>query len=301
MCREQIIKDPFNYSGNKSKLISIIKDNLPQNCTTLIDLFGGGGCVSLNLADNFERVIYNEKNKYIYGIIKTFSMHSKEFCLDRIKHNINYYQLNKNNKEGFLQFREDFNCLGSQILLSDTFNDFTAQAYLDLYTLIVHSFNYFCTIDKNGKFVNTSGAGRCWFNPSLYKKFVEYKNKLDEIYGKKLFMCNEDFRDVQFMHGKNTFVFVDSPYKVSDDIYSRTAGLEWTEQDDLDLFKLLDECTECGTKWMLTNATICNGKENKPLQEFISKYRTISVQDAFYQCNYQRHNKKTNEVIVVNY
>ena len=303
-----IIKDPFNYSGNKSKLIPLIKDNLPRDCTILIDLFGGGGCVALSLADNFKQVVYNEINKYIYGIIKTFSIHSKDFCLDRINHNISYYQLNKNNKKGFLKFREDFNRLGSQILLSDTFNGFTEQTYLDLYTLIVHSFNYFCTIDKSGKFINTSGAGRCWFNPSLYKKFIEYKNKLDEIYGKKLFIYNEDFRDLYktILNENNNklngiLFFVDPVYKISDDIYRRSANILWTEQDENDLYNMLEDINELGGKFILTNQLQKGNVINNDLLEFSKRFNTIDTKNSFKNCSYQHKRQNDEEILVKNY
>ena len=45
---EDIIKNPINYSGSKSRILDLIKPNLPQDCTTIIEPFGGTFEVALN-------------------------------------------------------------------------------------------------------------------------------------------------------------------------------------------------------------------------------------------------------------
>ena len=169
-------------------------------------------------------------------------------------------------------------------------------------------FNYFCTIDKSGKFINTSGAGRCWFNPSLYKKFIEYKNKLDEIYGKKLFIYNEDFRDLYktILNENNNklngiLFFVDPVYKISDDIYRRSANILWTEQDENDLYNMLEDINELGGKFILTNQLQKGNVINNDLLEFSKRFNTIDTKNSFKNCSYQHKRQNDEEILVKNY
>jgi site-specific DNA-adenine methylase len=298
------IKDPFNYSGNKVKLMPLIHECLPQGCTTLVDLFGGSGIVGLNLADNFEKVIYNEKNKYIYSIIQTFKNRSLDFILSHIDNLIKVYNLDKFNKEGFLKLRENFNTLECQIFdsLSYGSNTFLDQASITLYVLICHSFNYFCTINKDGKYVNTSGASRSWFNPTLRQKLVDYKSKLDKVKN-KLFLYNEDFKNIveKIDDISNTFFFVDPIYIISNGSHRRNGDIVWTEKDEKDLYLLLNKLNDLGAKFVLTNQLYKGNNTNILLKEFIKNYEVIDTNQTFKGCSYQHKQEKDKEILVKNF
>lgn len=297
---DKIYINPLNYTGAKHKLLPFIKQNLPLCCTTLVDLFGGSGELAINLADNFDNVVYNEINPYLYNIIKTFSDVSSDIFVGLIENVIYYYKLDKYNREGFLECRYDFNLVEYKAFLE---NDITKSelilAVVHLYVLICHSFNNFLHINKEGKFMVSSGAGRSSFNSNLKQKLIDYINKIRTLSG-KLELLNQDFKSLDYT-AENTFYVVDPPYFVSDDSYSRCSNYKWSEQDEIQLYGLLDEIDRAGNKFMLFNALTCNDKVNHYLKDFIKKYRVISNEDAFYNCNYQRKNGKTQEVIVVNY
>ena len=59
------MNSPLHYMGNKSKLIDDLKFYFPEDneCDTFIDLFGGSGCVSINV--NYKNIIYNEINNNV--------------------------------------------------------------------------------------------------------------------------------------------------------------------------------------------------------------------------------------------
>lgn len=297
---DKIYINPLNYTGAKHKLLPFIKQNLPLGCTTLVDLFGGSGELAINLADNFDNVVYNEINPYLYNIIKAFSDVSSDIFVGLIENVIYYYKLDKYNREGFLECRYDFNLVEYKAFLE---NDITKSelilAVVHLYVLICHSFNNFLHINKEGKFMVSSGAGRSSFNSNLKQKLIDYINKIHTLSG-KLELLNQDFKSLDYT-AENTFYVVDPPYFVSDDSYSRCSNYKWSEQDEIQLYGLLDEIDRAGNKFMLFNALTCNDKVNHYLKDFIKKYRVISNEDAFYNCNYQRKNGKTQEVVVVNY
>lgn len=297
---DKIYINPLNYTGAKHKLLPFIKQNLPLDCTTLVDVFGGSGELAINLADSFNHVIYNEINPYLYNIIKAFNDVPSSIFVDLVENVIYYYKLDKYNKEGFLECRHDFNLVEHKAFLE---NDITKSelilAVVHLYVLICHSFNNFLRINRDGKFMVPSGAGRMWFNPSLKQKLIDYINKIHTL-GGELELLNQDFKSLDYTI-ENTFYTIDPPYFVSDDIYSRCSNYKWSEQDEIQLYGLLDEIDRAGNKFMLFNALTCNGKVNHHFKDFIKKYRVISNEDAFYNCNYQRKNGKTQEIVVVNY
>ena len=297
---DKIYINPLNYTGAKHKLLPFIKQNLPLGCTTLVDLFGGSGELAINLADNFDNVVYNEINPYLYNIIKTFSNVPSDIFVILVENAIDMYKLSKYNKEGFLECRYDFNNFGYKTFLK---NDVTQEelnhAVVTLYVLICHSFNNFLHINKEGKFMVPSGAKRMWFNPSLKQKLIDYINKIHTL-SDKLELLNQPFKSLDYT-AENTFYVIDPPYFVSDDSYSRCSNYKWSEQDEIQLYGLLDEIDRAGNKFILFNALSCNDKVNHYLKDFIKKYRVISNEDAFYNCNYQRKNGKTQEVVVVNY
>lgn len=297
---DKIYINPLNYTGAKHKLLPFIKQYLPLGCTTLVDLFGGSGELAINLADDFDHVVYNEVNLYLYNIIKTFSDVPSDIFVALVENAINMYKLDKYNREGFLECRHDFNHVGYKAFLENGIAERELNlAVMHLYVLICHSFNNFLHINKEGKFMVPSGANRMWFNPSLKQKLIDYINKIHTL-GGKLELLNQDFRSLDYTT-ENTFYIIDPPYLVSDDSYSRCSNYKWSGQDEIQLYGLLDEIDRTGNKFMLFNALSCNDKVNHYLKDFIKKYRVISNEDAFYNCNYQRKNGKTQEIVVVNY
>lgn len=301
---DKIYINPLNYTGAKHKLLPFIKQNLPLGCTTLVDLFGGSGELAINLADGFDNVVYNEINPYLYNIVRMFQNEQLGDILPQIEGLIGQYNLNKYNKEGFLQLRNKFNRDTYRIFSKNVPDKFKSYAAIELYVLICHSFNNFLHINKDGKFMVSSGANRMWFNPSLKQKLVDYVNKIHSL-GDKLTLINADYKKLMCVESLyiigSIFYVIDPPYLVSDDSYSRCSNYKWSEQDEIQLYGLLDEIDRAGNKFMLFNALSCNDKVNHYLKDFIKKYRVISNEDAFYNCNYQRKNGKTREVVVVNY
>lgn len=297
---DKIYVNPLNYTGAKHKLLPFIKQYLPLGCTTLIDVFGGSGELAINLADNFDRVVYNEINTYLYNIIKTFSNVPSDIFVGLVERVVDNYKLDKYNREGFLDCRYDFNKNEYKTFLRNHVTQKELNsAVITLYVLICHSFNNFLHINREGEFMVPSGANRMWFNPNLRQKLIKYIDKIHTL-GGKLELLNNDFKELDYT-AENTFFVVDPPYFVSDDTYSRCSNYKWSEQDEIQLYGILDEIDRSGNKFMLFNALTCNDKVNHYLKEFMKKYRVISNEDAFYNCNYQRKNGKTQEVVIVNY
>lgn len=309
---EDIIKNPINYSGSKSRILDLIKPNLPQDCTTIIEPFGGTFEVALNT--KFDKKIYNDKNQYLYSLIEMLKRRNISDILQYLETAINQWGLSKYDKANFYKFRDDFNKSWAIYLKLDIpVSNYKDIALIRLLALIYHSFNYFITFDKDGNYINTSGYNRSWFNPYLRQKLIKYQRALKDMVTE---MHNMDFSEFYFNllarekrirdkdcenPLKGTFWFIDPPYVNSDDTYSRTSGLKWTTKNEEDLYSMCDSIDKHGGKFMLTNTIECNGKKNELLIEFSKKYNTINTDCDFYGCSYQRKNSKTKEIIVKNY
>lgn len=306
MNNKDIIKNPINYTGSKNRLLPIILPNLPQGCSTIVEPFGGTFEVSLNT--DFENKIYNDKNRYLYMLIELFKKFPVEHILQYLEGCISQHHLSKFDKEAFYEFRDDFNeywfC---HLLDNNDSGEFKNIALIRLLALIYHSFNYFITFNKDGKYMNTSGYGRSSFNDNLKQKMIKYCEVLQDK-RVNVELNNMDFREFYFKLCKkydfnftNVFFFVDPVYINSDDTYRRNSNISWTVKDEEEVYNMLDEINKLGGKFMLTNTIECNGVKNEQLETFSQKYKTISTDCDFYGCSYQRKNNKTREVIVKNY
>lgn len=292
------IKNGFNYSGSKFRILPIIQQYLPNDCKTIVEPFAGTFEVSLNTVYN--KKIYNDKNYYLFGIIKVLIELEPEYIINEIDEIIYYYGLSKDNKEGFLKFREEFNERYSKHLFSSD-EDYKNMSFIKLLTLMYYSFNYYLTMDKNGRFINTSGYKRSWFNNSLRNKLERY---IEALHCCDIDTYNLDFNDFynKTKNIKDCFYFIDPPYLISDDIYSRTNNLKWSIDDEIKLYEMCDNIDKSNCKFMLVNQLQKGDKTNIYLRDFSKKYRVINTDVNFYNCNYQRKNKGNDkEIIVINY
>lgn len=301
---QKIIKNPFNYSGSKNRIMNLIFENLPKDFDYVYDIFGGSSeiCMSIGVP-----CLYNDVNLYIFNLIKTIRECDIDYILKNIEDLIEQYNLSKFNKNEFIQFRKDFNeCAVSKLSSVNEFSRHIANFWL--LTLIYFSFNHQMVFNKSGKFSVPSGYKRSSFNLSLRNKLIEYKSRLDE-FGDDFEMVHLDFRELYKrilkwndynLSGK--LFTLDSPYLISDDTYSRTSQYKWTEQDFDDLIEMCHNIDKHGGKFMLFDMLEKDGIINEGLLSFSKCYRTINTGVDFNNSSYQRKNKKnTKEIMVINY
>ena len=298
---DKIIKNPFNYSGSKNRILPLIQENLPDRCNIIAEPFAGTFEVSLN--NDFGIKLYNDKNYYLYNMIQLINDSEIDSLINYLRMVIKHHNLSKFDKESYYKFREYFNKEWKDFLKSH--GVYKDTAFMNLLALIYYSFNYYWTFDKDGRYINTSGYKKSWFNPSLERKLRDYSEALKSSY---IEFDNLDFRSffnkVTEVYNNNLgeiFWFIDPPYINSDSIYDRTSELKYTKQDEEDLYSMLYEIDKHGGKFMLTNTIECNGVCNDLLHVFSKNFNVIDTQCDFYNCSYQRKNNKTKEIIVKNY
>ena len=291
-----MIKNCFNYMGSKDRILPLIDENLDKSKKHFIDLFCGSGVVGVNELSNYKNIVLNDACWQITETLKFLRDNPYEKVIAKIEEYIKEYKLSKENKEGYLKLREDYN----------------ADPYLKLvfdpamfYCLVTHSFNYNIHINSSGKFSVPSGYNRCYFNKNLREHLEAFQWELHENKD-KISIKNEDFQSLVSKAERvipSTMFYVDPPYYSSDSAYERIHYLgKWDEPKEKALYKALDFINEKGGSFLLSNVVENNGEENVILKEWCTKYNVINVPSDFTNCNYQRKNKgKTVEILVRNY
>lgn len=284
------LKNPFNYIGGKYKLLPQILPLFPKKIDKFVDLFGGGGEVSLNV--NAKQVVYNDKCKPLVNIFR--NLDSK--FVDEVKEMIDTYKLNKFSKQEFLNLRSYYNTN-----LKDKLDRENAVA---LYCLITHAFNYQIAFNKNREFNMPSDASRSYFSKSLEDKLVKYIEAIDK---KNISFYSSDFHNLNLDSPEfnDTFYYCDPPYLATDGTYnSRDYFCKWSEDYERELLNLLDIINSKGGKFALSNVTEHKGKENTILKEWSKNYNTHYLIKDYNNCNYQTKVKTGNssiEVLITNY
>lgn len=290
---KEYIKNPFNYIGGKDKLLPIIEQHLPKDCKYMIEPFAGSSIVTANFGNIFKKCYVNDRCWQLIEIIKTMKTEGYKF-FTKIEDCISTFNLSKTNKEEYIEARAFYNAFHK-----DWFN---FNPHL-LYSLITHAYNYQIEFNKNAEYNVPSGNNRSSFNSSIQNKLKGYLTALQDIniefhnykgseICQYILIGDDDLSD--------TFFFIDSPYSISSKSCYRM--FKWTEEHDKELFECLDEIHDNSGKFMMTNFTDCQGKENTLLKNWMLKYKVIDVNIDYNNCNHQRKNNgNTKEVMVVNY
>ena len=275
----EYIKSPLNYVGGKYKLLNQIIPIFPEEINTFVDLFGGGFNVGCNV--KAEHVVYNDILKEVVSLLKYIQGNNTEDLLSEIEDYIKTYSLSKENKEGYLTLRSDYNS--------------GIRTPMKFYTLLCYAFNNQIRFNSKGEYNMPFGKNRSSFNPSLRKKFIAFADRMQEL---NCTFLNISFDEFNFSTlTEEDFIYVDPPYYNSVASYNENGG--WTEENEKTLLEILDLINDNHIKFALSN----NLKyENPLLDEWKDKYTIHYLNGNYSNCNYQKKDKsKDMEVLITNY
>lgn len=282
----KLVKSPLNYHGGKYKLLPQILPLFPEGMKIFVDVFGGGFNVGANV--EADTVVYNEYERNVCEIIH--GMLTNSDIVHEIDCVISKYNLTKENTEGYLACREDWN----------NKKYYGGNKWLHLYVLICYSFNNSIRFNSKGEFNVAFGKNKSSFNTTLKNRFLDFKERIKGI---DLRLYNEDFRKIMNNKGitKDCFFYCDPPYLITTANYNENGG--WTEKDEVDLLESLDKLNEKGNKFALSNVLEHKGKSNDLLKEWSKKYKVHYLNHSYSNCSYHGKNtdKPTIEVLITNY
>ena len=272
----EYVKSPLNYTGGKYKLLPQIIPLLPDNIDKFLDLFGGSGTISANV--KADRIICNDINKQVIKILQTIKDNDISDIINQINYYINKYNLSKDNVNGYMDLRKDYNL--------------DKENWIMLYTLICHCFNNQIRFNSKGDF--NMPFGRRYFNTSLKDNLIKFS---DRIKNQNIYFTNLSFEDIIIQNG---FIYADPPYLNSDAVYNESTLIKgWCETDEIKLLNLLDIADSNGLKFALSN----NLKyRNELLDIWRQKYTTHYLNVNYNNCNYHKKNKSQDEeILITNY
>lgn len=283
-------KVPIFFMGNKEKLIKKgLVDKFPNNINTFYDLFGGSGVVSINT--NAKKIIYNDTDKNIIGLIEYFRNNNPSYILDSINNVIDTYGLPtfstdtrkfKGDREiykiAYNKLRKDYNET-RDVLLLYVLNIFSNS----------HMLRYNSTGDFNMPFRNGYLTEQCKEN-ILNNKY----NAINDIYNKDFY----ELKECKF--NEDDFVYLDPLYLNTTATYNENGG--WTIEHEDKMYELCEYLNHKNIRFAISNIFHNKGVKNDKLIDLVNKNNfNVYHFDDFTYCSCGKGNSNTDEVLITNY
>lgn len=281
----KISKSPFNYIGNKYRIMEELRQHFPKNINVFVDLFCGGCDATINVEAKIKYA--NDINHHVVDIYKTFQR-DIDSVIPYVEETIKKWELSKTNEQGYKDFREYYN---------------KTRLPMDLYVLMCHSFNYQFRFNSSHEYNNPFGKNRSHFS-SVMKKNLEIF--LPRIQAVKFSSIDFGMFDLGFL-GKEDFVYCDPPYLLTCGSYNdgKRGFNGWNASDDSRLFLILDGLNQRGVKFALSNVVEHKGQVYDALLNWVNKNKYVmhDINCNYNNCNYQANNRKniTREILITNY
>lgn len=302
MNKSEVYRSPFFYVGDKYKLVPQLIRLFPNDISTYIEPFVGGGSSLTNI--NAKKYIANDIDEYVIELHKAIGAYSGApllllnellFLIDKYGLSCSYIgrtapdELKKKyvktyyaqyNKESYQKMRNDYNNNQSDMLL--------------LYLLLIYGFNHMIRFNSAGKF--NLPVGNVDFNRNVCGALLGY---LDFTENNSVEFHNEDFKDflAHIAFDSRAFVYCDPPYLISASEYNKL----WNEDKECELYSVLDDLNRRGIRFGITNLVRHKGQENRILLEWAEKYKIFSISSNYISFNDNTIKEDSSEVYVTNY
>lgn len=288
-----MIESPILYTGSKRRLVNLgLIDLFPKNIDMFIDLFVGGGSVSLNV--NANSYYLNDVNSNVVSMLQYFYQNSPLEIISQINNLISLYDLENDildDKRHPTEYHKN-----KYNELRDLFNQDKSRIDV-LYCLLIYSFSHQIRFNSSNEFNMPCGNGN--FNTQLQEKILNSEKFFHS--GKEIFFSNNDFKKLKAENlSANDFVYLDPPYFSTTATYNENGG--WTEKDENDLYELCERLNANGIKFGMSNVFKNKGFINQKLIEWCNKNKwNVHTFDNFTYTACGKGNGKTKEVFIYNY
>ena len=289
-----MLYSPLNYQGNKSRIVDYLLALLPDDTTSIREIFCGSAILSF--ASQVNQIHLNDINPYILDLIRYFHNNEAEAIITQADEVIERYGLTNTFYQGRAIYPE-FQHEGLSRYNKDAYNLLRADYNTDkdivkLFVLLIYGFNHYLRFNNKDEF--NVPVGKVDFVKTLRDKTRTYCNA---IRNKQLHITNLDFRCEQLYIGaeQTTLFYFDPPYLITQAPYN----ISWTEQDERDLLNLIDGLNDNGYRFMLSNVSQSNGKRNNLLCDWMQKYNVRHIHRQYLNSSYQKKNLSAADKVVI--
>ena len=279
MEKDKIFIPPIKIQGIKTKLVSVIKENVILDIgTTWVEPFMGSGVVGFNIAPN--KAIFSDTNPYtieFYNKIKSGNINSykvRAFLENEGK------KLEEKDDEYYYEVRERFN---------------REHNVLDFLFLNRSCFNGMIRFNRSGEFNVPYGHKPKRFSKAYITKItnqIKYiENKLKECDWS--FICQSFEETIENCNGKE-FIYCDPPYIGRNvDYYD-----SWNEENELKLNKLL---LKTDAKFMLSTWDYNQYRKNEYIDKIWHNCHKINIEHFYHLGAKEKNRNAMVEALITNY
>lgn len=273
-----MLESPFNYTGSKQRTLDFLFENFDTSKKIFIDVFGGGGCVSLTAIKYYDQVILND---VIVPLI-SFYKELNNIPYDSIIERLNAVRIDKTSQQEYNDKRKEFNDNGAK----------DPYLFFSLCSSCTNNMMRF-----NNKYLFNQTFGKRTINESTLKKLkkysdILYKNK-NITFSNKSF---EKFLDFNSIDLSNCFVYLDPPYIQTGAGYN----CYWNKNLENKLYDIIDLLNENQISFAMSNTLYHKGILNENYDRF-KKYNVIEVPEFYNKVAKKDLDKKSVEILITNY
>ena len=176
------IQAPISYQGSKRRELKYINQYEPKSFNTLIDVFGGGGSVSIYYIQKSKKVVYNDINKGLYDL---FNILQDETSIKKLQTDLKSID---NNEETFYKIFD------------------SKESALKMLYLTKHCFRGVI----NRRLPNKDKEGNMICKDLSYSKL----NMYPKILKNNFISINSHYKDLllKYKDDKEVFLYLDPPY-----------------------------------------------------------------------------------------
>ncbi len=271
-----INKSPLNYSGSKDGIMPLLTKELPKHVGTFVDVMGGAFNVGANVVAT-DLVVYNEYNKYVYGIMELLIENKPDFILKESRKIVDKYGLTKKNKEAYMKLRQDYN---------------ECKDPLYLFVLQIYAFQNMIRFN-NSQQMNTP-VGNNGFSDGIAERIKSFVIRTTNY---KL-TCMDYQEIIITDYPEDTVFYFDPPYFITKAEYNDgKRGMEgWDSDKESEMLNFILSIHKNKYKFMLSNVLLHNGKKHNLLIEWIEEHGFNIIPIGKTGIKYPRE-----EVLITNY
>ncbi len=271
-----INKSPINYSGSKDKLVPQIIKSLPANVDVFVDAMGGAFNVGANISA-VEKVVYNEINPFVYGLINWVINTPKDEIIRSVEKKIAEFNMQKSDAKAYKSLRDAYNANPNPLEL-----------------FVLHMYSFQNIIRFNSKHQFNTPIGVAGYSEDMKQRLKDFSAKAPVVE-----LTNMDYVKIDWsLYPENTVFYFDPPYYITSAAYNdgRRGMKGWGLNEEVELLNILKMIDDMGYKFILSNVIKHKDKEHTLLIDWIHE-NNFKIRDA--GVSGWRYAK--NEVLIMNY